>query len=159
MNQMMQRIEIEEFLYKEARLMDENQYAEWLSLWTDDGVYWIPCRHEHTDPSKQVSLVYDNRAKLSDRVARLLSGGVLAQEPLPRLRRVVSNVEIFAEAADELTVGANFMLVQARAASQYLWCGRSIYRLKKSEDGLRIAHKRVLLVNSEQEMPVLQFLI
>jgi 3-phenylpropionate/cinnamic acid dioxygenase small subunit len=83
---------------------------------------------------------------------------VLAQDPKPRMRRVVSNIEI-ERAGDKTTVGSNFLLVQARGASQYTWCGRSIHKLREQDGGIKIAHKKVLLINSEQEMPVLQFLI
>jgi 3-phenylpropionate/cinnamic acid dioxygenase small subunit len=151
--------EIEKFLFREARLMDEHRYEEWLSLWTSDGVYWIPCDQDAADPSRQVSIIYDNRTKLGERVARLQSGTVLAQDPKPRMRRVVSNVEVEESTGGELAVSSNFVLVQARGSNQYLWCGRSIYRLREQDGGLRIAHKKVLLVNSYQEMPVLQFLI
>lgn len=151
--------EIEQLLFREARLMDEHRYEEWLSLWTNDAVYWVPCGHEDTDPLRQVSIIYDNRTKLGDRVSRLQSGSVMAQDPKPRLRRVVSNVEIESAGGAETTVGSNFILVQARNNQQLIWCGRSIHKLRAESGGLKIAHKKVLLVNSEQEMPVLQFLI
>src|SRR5262249_35139299 len=103
--------------------------------------------------------IYDNRTKLDDRVARLKSGSVMAQDPRPRMRRVVSNVEIERSGDSEATVGSNFILVQARGEQQITWRGRSTHKLRRQERGSRIAHKQVLLVNSEQEMPVLQFLI
>jgi benzoate/toluate 1,2-dioxygenase subunit beta len=156
---MMSDSDIERFLFREARLMDEHCYEEWLTLWTDDAVYWVPCGHEDTDPARQVSIIYDNRAKLGDRVARLKSGSVMAQDPKPRMRRVLSNVEIERSSDTEATVGSNFILVQVRGEQQITWCGRSIHKLRSQDGGIRIAHKKVLLVNSEQEMPVLQFLI
>ena len=83
----------------------------------------------------------------------------MAQDPKPRLRRVISNVEIERTGEAEATVGSNFVLVQARGGAQVTWCGRSIHKLREQDGGIKIAHKKVLLVNSEQEMPVLQFLI
>ena len=124
-----------------------------------DAVYWVPCGHEDTDPLRQVSIIYDNRTKLGDRVARLQSGSVMAQDPKPRMRRVVSNIEVERASETEATVGSNFILVQARGGAQFTWCGRSIHKLREQDGGIKIAHKKVLLVNSEQEMPVLQFLI
>jgi 3-phenylpropionate/cinnamic acid dioxygenase small subunit len=156
---MMSDVEVEKFLYREARLMDEHQYEEWLSLWTSDAVYWVPCKHDDADPSRDVSIIYDNRSKLGDRVARLQSNTVLAQDPKPRMRRIISNVEIEKTSDTETTAASNFVLVQARGSNQYTWCGRSIHRLRRQDGAIKIAHKKVLLVNSEQEMPVLQFLI
>jgi len=149
----------EKFLYREARLVDEHRYDEWLSLWADDGIYWIPCRHEDDDPARQVSIVYDNRAKLGDRIARFKSGAVLAQVPKTRLRRVISNIEVTHGGGNELAVESNFILVEARDGMQHVWCGRSIHALRETGGDFRIARKKVLLVNSDLEIPVLQFLI
>jgi 3-phenylpropionate/cinnamic acid dioxygenase small subunit len=121
---MMSDTDIEKFLFREARLMDEHRYQEWLALWASDAVYWVPCGHEDTDPLRQVSIIYDNRTKLEDRINRLQSGSVLAQDPKPRMRRVISNVEI-ERAGEETTVDSNFVLVQTRGTNQYTWCGRS----------------------------------
>jgi 3-phenylpropionate/cinnamic acid dioxygenase small subunit len=151
--------EIERFLAREARLMDEGRYEEWLSLWTDDGLYWVPCNHDDTDPMREVSLIYDDRQRLGERVDRLKSGSVLAQDPKPRMRRVVSNIEIAARDGAETVVQSNFILGIARASGQQFWMGRSIHRLRGSGEALRMAHKKVLLINSDSEMPLLQFLI
>jgi 3-phenylpropionate/cinnamic acid dioxygenase small subunit len=151
--------DIERFLAREARLMDEGRYDEWLSLWTDDGLYWVPCNHDDTDPMRDVSLIYDDRQRLGERVDRLKSGSVLAQQPKPRMRRVVANIEIAARDGAETVVHSNFILGIARPAGQQFWMGRSIHRLRGSSEALRIAHKKVLLINSDSEMPLLQFLI
>ena len=151
--------EIETFLYREARLMDEGRYEEWLSLWTADGIYWVPCNHDDIDPMREVSIIYDDRQRLGERVDRLKSGSVLAQEPRPRMRRVVSNIEVAGRAETETTVHSNFMLGIARFSHQQIWVGRSIHRLRAESGGVKIAHKKVLLINSDQEMPLLQFLI
>lgn len=150
---------VEKFLYREARLVDEHRYDEWLSLWSDDGIYWIPCRHEDTDPLRQVSIVYDNRAKLGDRIARFNSRAVLAQDPPSRMRRLISNIEIEPGTENKLKVESNFIVVEARGGRQEVWCGRAFHTLQTSNDAFKIALKKVLLVNSEQEIPNLQFLI
>ena len=139
--------------------MDEGRYEEWLALWTDDGVYWVPCNHDDIDPMREVSIIYDDRQRLGERVDRLKSGSVLAQEPKPRMRRVISNIEVVARTGAEVTVHSNFILGVARFGTQQIWMGRSIHRLRGEGAALKIAHKTVLLINSDQEMPLLQFLI
>ena len=153
------RSQVEEFLFHEARLADEHRYDEWLSLWTDDAIYWVPCQDEDTDPSRQVSLIYDNRARLGERIARLKSGTVLAQDPKPLMRRVISNIVIGPASGTEVKVESNFVLIEARGRGQNIWCGRSIHTLRRQDDNLKIVEKKVLLVNSGQEMSVLQFLV
>ena len=151
--------DIEKFLFREARLADEHRYEEWLSLWADEATYWVPCDVDSTDPMRHVSLIYDNRAKLSERVARLKSGTVLAQDPKPHMRRVISNIEIGPPSENGIVVEANFILVEARGARQNIWCGRTFHTLREQNGALKIAQKKVLLINTDQEMPVLQFLI
>src|SRR5512147_3168555 len=98
---------VERFLYREARLMDEHRYEEWLGLWADDARYWVPCNEDDIDPTRQVSIIYDDRERLQQRVERLMSGSVLAQDPKPRMRRLVSNIEVEAAIGGELTVQSN----------------------------------------------------
>lgn len=148
------------FLYQEARLIDEHRYSEWLALWDDQGtLYWVPCNDDDIDPTRQVSIIYDDHERLVQRVERLLSGSVLAQQPVPRMRRVISNIELQRDARDELTVASNFILAAARSGRQELWAGRTIHRLRLKGEGPRIVSKKVLLINSDQELPLLQFLI
>jgi 3-phenylpropionate/cinnamic acid dioxygenase small subunit len=152
--------EIAAFLYLEARLVDEHRYKEWLSLWEEsDTLYWVPCNDDDIDPRRQVSIIYDEHNRMVERVERLLSGSVLAQQPVPKMRRLVSNIEIEKTVGDELTVASNFILATARAGRQELWAGRTIHRLRVRGDSIKIIAKKVLLNNSDQEIPLLQFLI
>jgi 3-phenylpropionate/cinnamic acid dioxygenase small subunit len=148
------------FLYREARLIDEHRYEEWLSLWEEsETLYWVPCNEDDIDPRRQVSIIYDDHVRLVQRVERLTSGTVLAQQPLPRMRRLVSNIEIETVAGDEIAVASNFILATARAGRQELWAGRTLHRLRVRGESLKIQSKKVLLNNADQELPLLQFLI
>jgi 3-phenylpropionate/cinnamic acid dioxygenase small subunit len=149
---------IEQFLYYEARLMDEGRYAEWLELWSPDAIYWVPCNEDDIDPARHVSFIYDDHVRLSERVERLKSGSVLAQQPRPRMRRVISNIEVGSE-GPEIEVGSNFILGIVRLGVQQLWFGRSLHRLRLRGETFEIARKKVLLINNDEPIPVLQFLI
>ena len=155
----MYKPEFENFIFREARLADEGSYKEWLSLWTEDAVYWVPCGDGDTDPTRSVSLIYDDRARLADRVARLASGAVLAQDRTLKIRRLISNFEIEEAGGMETKVESNFIIVEVRGLSQYMWCGRSVHILRKLGEELKIARKTVFLVNADQEMPSLHFLV
>ena len=148
------------FLYREARLMDEHRYQEWLTLWESSGtLYWVPCNDDDIDPRRQVSIIYDDHDRLAQRVERLVSGTVLAQQPRPKMRRIVSNIEPEQEAADVIAVRSNFILATARAGRQEFWAGQALHRLRVRDGAHRIFSKKVLLNNSDQEIPLLQFLI
>ena len=151
--------DVEKFLSLEARLMDEGRYREWLDLWTEDARYWVPCNDDDIDPARQVSIIYDDRDRLTQRVERLLTGSVLSQQPRPRMRRVISSIEIGAGDGPEVTVESNFLLAIARGGAKQLWAGRSIHTLRDAESSFKIARKKVLLIDNDQEIPLLQFLI
>jgi 3-phenylpropionate/cinnamic acid dioxygenase small subunit len=150
---------VERFLYREARLMDENAYAEWLALWADDVLYWIPSGGDQIDPMRQISTIYDDRQRLEARVKRLLSGNAHAQAPPSRLRRVVSNIEI--EGADDgaIVTRSNFVLGEVRRGKQDVFIGRSTHHLRPAGDDFKIFFKKVVLVNGDDYIDNLTFLV
>jgi benzoate/toluate 1,2-dioxygenase subunit beta len=150
---------VEDFLYLEARLMDTHAYDAWLALWTDDALYWVPSNDDDIDPERHVSIVYENRARLEDRIARLKSGAAYAQDPKSRLSRVVSNVEIEETRSGELLVHSVFNLTALRRRRLDIFAGRSIYRLRSDGDSFKIAYKKVLLINNDEVIHNLTFLI
>src|SRR5277367_5087366 len=84
---------VEQFLYREARLADEGDYDGWEALWTDDALYWVPIDGEGGDPGRQMSVIYDNRRRISTRLNQLRTGKRYAQAPASKLRRLLSNIE------------------------------------------------------------------
>jgi len=149
--------EIRQFLYREARLADEGDYDEWEALWTDDAVYWVPAGED--DPDRHMSIVYDNRSRIALRVRQLKSGKRHAQTPPSSVRRLISNVEILGRDDGEVLVGANFLAVESRRGNVVTWAGRLEYRLRREADALRLAGKTVRLVNRDQPLPTMAFLI
>ena len=151
------------FLYREARLADEARYAEWLALWTDDGVYWVPATTDPAaDPTRQLSHIYDNRARIETRIRLLQTGYRFSQEPPSPMRRLVSNIEVAAAADGELVAGSNFILgelaIQAKRELHW-WVGRATHRLRRIDGELRMSRKTVVLVNAAEPLPNLAFLI
>lgn len=150
---------VESFLYREARLMDENAYAEWLALWDQDAFYWIPAGADDVDPMRQVSTIYDDRKRLEARIRRLQSGNAHAQAPASRLRRVVSNIEIDEDDNGEIITRSNFVLGEVRRGKQDIFIGQSIHRLRRTTDGFKIVSKKVVLVNNDEFIDNLTFLV
>jgi 3-phenylpropionate/cinnamic acid dioxygenase small subunit len=153
------RHKIESFLYREARLMDEHAYDEWLALWTDDALYWVPCNEDDIDPERHVSIVYENKARLEDRIARLKSGAAYAQDPKSRLSRVVSNIEIEDESDTEAIVRSTFNVTALRRGWMDIFAGRAVHKLRPEGGSFRIVYKKVLLINNDVVIHNLTFLI
>jgi 3-phenylpropionate/cinnamic acid dioxygenase small subunit len=142
-----------------ARLADEHDYNGWEALWTDDGLYWVPANADDIDPMTQMSIVHDNRNRISTRIKQFNTGRRLSQVPSSRLRRVVSNVEIIGMDGADTTVEANFVLVESRERSKEIWAGRYTYRLRTVDGELRMAYKKVALVDNARVIPTMSFLI
>ena len=149
---------IARFLYREARLMDAHAYDEWLALWDEDATYWVPCNADDIDPTQNVSIIYDRRGQLRARIQRLKETSWL-REQAPRLKRLVSNIEVEAKGDSEVVVNSSFILAELHHHQQYLWAGSTIHRLVPNGDSFRIKSKKVLLLNNNEALPNLMFLI
>jgi 3-phenylpropionate/cinnamic acid dioxygenase small subunit len=141
----------EAFLVREARLLDEARYEEWLALFTDDAWYWVPSQPGQKDPKSCVSLMYDDRRLLETRVRRLAKGLLHSQQPPSRTSRTVANVTV--EEGDSpavgLTVRSKLLMAEFRRDTQRFFAGTSWHRLKGEAGDWRIAWKKVELINCD----------
>ncbi|TMD92034.1 MAG: ring-hydroxylating dioxygenase subunit beta [Chloroflexi bacterium] len=150
--------EVEQLIYREARLADEHDYAGWEALWTDDAVYWVPAS-DTTDPTTQMSIIHDNRSRIRIRIRQLETGKRHAQAPPSRLCRTVTNVELLGDRDGDVVAGANVLVVESRERGLTLWAGRCEYRLRRGDEGWRMAGKTVRLVDADRALHTLAFLI
>ena len=139
--------------------MDESRYKEWLDLFTEDALYWIPSNEDEFDPSRHVSIVYAQRPQLEAQIERLESGNAFTQVPPSRMRRIVGNVEVESGEGGELHVCAVFHLVEVRLGQQRSLAGLSRYRLRRRGDDFQIAYKKVELVANDEVIDSLTFLV
>ena len=146
------RSEIEQFLYREAWLLDRGRLDEWLGLFTDDATYWIPLEANQGDPLTTSSIVYDDRRLLEIRVRQFQHPRAHARVPVPRTVHHVGNVHVMDAAGREVRVGSTLVLLEYRRERQRVWGALVEHRLRPTANGLRIAAKRVDLVNSEAEL-------
>jgi benzoate/toluate 1,2-dioxygenase beta subunit len=150
---------VEQFIYREARLCDEHRYAEWEALWTDDAIYWVPANGEDSDPTRQMSILFDNRARIATRIRQLASGRRHAQSPTSRLARVVGNIEIVGDRGGDVATSSTFILHESRTRSLTTWAGRVDHVLRHDGDALRMAAKTVRLVDNDQPLLTMAFLL
>jgi len=136
--------EVEAFVLREARLLDEQRYAEWLELFADDAIYWIPTRANQASPHEALSIIYEPRALLAVRVERLSRAEMHVQSPPSRTVHHVSAVEV-----DGDQVRSALLVAEWRAGEARWFAGRVTHRLRKEANGLRIVLKRVDLIDGE----------
>ena len=136
--------EVEAFILREARLLDEQRYAAWLELFADDGVYWIPTRPNQASPHEALSILYEPKALLAVRVERLQRGEMHVQSPPSRTVHHVSAVEVDGDAAR-----SSLIVAEWRAGESRWFAARVTHKLRRRDDGLRIVLKRVDLTDGE----------
>lgn len=143
------RSEVEALLHREAALLDARDFDGWLELFADDATYWIPSNSDELDPRAQVSIVYERRAQLQERVWRLGSGIAYAQEPQSRTTHLVSNVEVLDHDDEHVEAASAFVVAEFRRERRFLHAGRSSYRLRRAPGGLLIVLKKVALIDND----------
>ena len=142
---------VEQFVFREVRLLDERKFEAWAALFTQDGAYWAPTRHEAANPEEAVSLFYDDRVTMAARIKRLSHPATHIQDPISRTAHIVSNIELDPDRAEDgsLMVYAAFAMAEYRQDEPRWYGGRYEYRLRQDKSVLLIAQKKVLLVNAE----------
>jgi benzoate/toluate 1,2-dioxygenase beta subunit len=140
------------FLYREARLLDDRQWDEWLTCYASDVDYWMPAWDDDDqiteDPHSQISLIYyPNRDGLEDRVFRIKTERSGASTPEPRTSHSVVNVEVLAARGNEVDVRYNFHTLNHRYKVTDQFFGTIFVTLRDSGNGILIARKKIVLKN------------
>ena len=138
------RAEIQALVLREARLLDERRFADWLELFAEDGVYWVPTQPQQESPHEALSLVYEPRSLLAVRVERLAQAALHVQSPPSRTVHQVGGIEV-----NELEARSTLMVAEWRNGESRWFAGRVLHRLRATAQGLRIVLKRVDLIDSE----------
>jgi 3-phenylpropionate/cinnamic acid dioxygenase small subunit len=161
------RVDAEAFLYREARLLDERRYDDWLKLFAADGMYWIPVEDD-ADPYQKVSLIHDDGLRREERVFRLLRTKAHSQDPASRTQHFVSNVEV-ENGEGEARVYSSQLIYEIRAhggnyrhlelGEQRSFAARCEHLLRPESGEWRIALKKMLLLNRDMPIGNLTFII
>lgn|SRR5690625_57406 len=150
------------FVYDEARLLDEQRYHEWLNLFAEDGYYWMPLSHQQSDPKLENSLLYEDPFLLRVRIERLSGERTYSQQPKSRSHHLLSRPDILSDDAwhqpekGQFTVRVAFHYVESRGDIQHLFAAWSTFNLIADKQNLLIKLKRVDLLNSESALPNIQ---
>lgn len=141
------RADVEDFLFAEAELLDEWRLPEWLELFTDDAIYYVPATDLAVDASPDNNLFYvaDDRFRLSERVKRLMKRTAHAEFPHSRTRHLVSNVRIRRRIGNDVEVASAFITYRTKDAVTDTYFGSNRYLLTPHEGTFRIKEKRCLL--------------
>ena len=144
--------ELQAFLYREARLLDDRQWDEWLTCYHQDVEYWMPAWDDDDqltrDPHSEISLIYyPNREVLEDRVYRIKTERSGASTPEPRTTHLISNLEVLKEEGDRVELRFNWQTLNHRYKETQTFFGTSFYTLDVSGDAPLITRKVIQLNN------------
>lgn len=140
------------FLYREARLLDDEQWDEWLACYDPEAQFWMPSWDDDdrlvSDPQREISLIfYPNRAGLEDRIFRIKTERSSATMPDTRTSHNLANIELEDQVGQVVTVRFNWHTLSHRYKTDFSHFGMSRYRIDFSSDQPRILDKYVVLKN------------
>ena len=141
-----------EFVYAEARMLDEQRFDEWLNLFADDGYYWMPLAHGQQDPKLHTSLLYEDKLLLRVRIERLAGQRTFSQQPKSRCHHLLQAPQAQAgdaQRGNEHVVRTAFHYTETRLEQQTIYAGWATHHLVEGHGGLKIRLKRVDLVNCD----------
>jgi benzoate/toluate 1,2-dioxygenase subunit beta len=141
---------VEQFLYRQADILDGRRWLEFVDLFTEDGIYWMPASPEQTTGEGVPSIFYEDRDLMTVRAKRVTHPQAWSQAPLWGTSHLVSNVTIEAEGPmGALTVRSRFHMMEFRRDTSRHFAGSYVHNLMPTRDGYRIKLQRVDMVNGQ----------
>lgn len=148
-----------ELIYREAMLLDERKWHDWLALYADDAVFWMPSwaneSETTTDPELELNLIYlKGHAHLEDRVFRLETNDSFASVPMARTVHVVGNVLVTGNEGGIVTTRASWLVHTYDASGGLTRGGSYEHRLREEGGVLKIAAKKIVMIDDKLVGPV-----
>jgi benzoate/toluate 1,2-dioxygenase beta subunit len=140
-------------LEREARLLDALRYDDWLALYTAECIYWVPSTPGAGDPRREISVMFDDRRRLEDRIYRFRTGYAWSQAPASRTVRLITNVEVFATARDDARMlRSNFLISEFWGDETRVLTGWAGHRVVRDGEAWKIQAKQVNLIDCDQSI-------
>jgi len=142
--------EVEQFLYRQAELLDSKHWQDWIELFTPDGVYWMPPEPSYQTWDGQPAIFAEDRNLMTVRMKRVLHPDAWSQRPLWETNHVVSNVVVEKVLpSGDVQVRSRFHMMELRRDDLRHFAGAYRHELKKTKDGYRIKLQRVDMTNAQ----------
>jgi 3-phenylpropionate/cinnamic acid dioxygenase small subunit len=147
------RDEFRRLLEREARLLDQLRYDDWLAMYAAECLYWVPSTPNAGDPRREIAIMFDDRRRLEDRIYRLRTGFAWSQAPASRTVRLITNVEVFVTASDAVRMlRSNFLISEFWGDETRTLAGWAGHRVIRSQSGWTIQAKQVNLIECDQSI-------
>jgi 3-phenylpropionate/cinnamic acid dioxygenase small subunit len=140
--------EIEQLLYRQSELLDHKRWQDYIDLFTDDGVYWMPVSPEQTEWEGSPSIFAEDKHMMAVRMGRVTHPTAWSQAPMWGTSHVIGNVVIEAASPEAWVVRSRFHMVELRRDTVRHFAGSYRHTLVRQDDQLRIKLQRVDMVNA-----------
>jgi len=138
---------------REARLLDQLRFDEWLAMYSPECIYWVPGTPEAGDPRRQIAISFDDRRRMEDRIYRLRTGYAWSQAPKSRTVRMISNVEVFtAKENNVYMIRSNYLISEFRVDGTRFLSGWCAHRFIQTGDRWLIHVRQVNLIDCDQNL-------
>jgi 3-phenylpropionate/cinnamic acid dioxygenase small subunit len=141
--------EVEQFLYRQAEHLDAKQWRQWIGLFADDGIYWMPPDASYKTWDGQPAIFAEDKNLMNVRMGRVLHPDAWSQRPLWATNHVVSNVVLRKISAAEIEASSRFHMMELRRDDVRHFAGSYLHTLKRTKEGLRIKLQRVDMTNAQ----------
>lgn len=140
---------VEQFLYRQAELLDAKQWQAWIDLFTPEGVYWMPPDRSYTTWDGTPAIFAEDRNLMNVRMKRVLHPDAWSQKPLWETNHVVSNVVLEKSSGEEVIARSRFHMMELRRDDVRHFAGSYRHHLVKSANDFRIKLQRVDMANAQ----------
>ncbi len=151
--------EVTAFIWQEGDMLDHGEYDGWLTMWTDKGTYIIPIDPRETDFENTLNYAYDDHHMRELRVQRLTGGESISTSPQPRTVRMQSRFRMLADDGVQVTVRCAQNIREFRKESLKFYSADLTYQLIRSEGGFKIQRKVVSLINSDDALAGIGYIL
>ena len=151
--------EVTAFIWQEGDMLDHGEYDGWLKMWTENGTYIIPIDPKETDFENTLNYAYDDHHMRELRVQRLTGGESISTSPQPRTVRMQSRFRVLVDDGVQVTVRCAQNIREFRKENLKFYSADLTYQLIRSEGGFKIQRKVVSLINSDDALAGIGYIL
>lgn len=151
--------EVTAFIWQEGDMLDHGEFDNWLSLWADKGTYVIPIDPTEQDFENSLNYAYDDHHMRELRVQRLTGGESISTSPQPRTVRTLSRFRVLFESVEHVTVRCAQNLREFRKDSLKHYSADIVYELERVGDSFKIQRKLIRLINSDDTLAGIGYIL
>src|SRR2546429_7112748 len=141
---------VEQFLYRQAELLDEKRWQDYIDLFAEDGMYWMPPEPSHATWDGMPAIFAEDKNLMTVRMKRVLHPDAWSQRPLWGTNHVVGNVVVERESPNgDVVARSRFHMMELRRDDLRHFAGLYIHHLQKTKAADRLNLQRGAMTKAQ----------